>query len=61
MRQACTNSFIRITELEDRVLAGVRKRLMTPALITRFAGVLQQALMPRTARPMLIVPAPKRG
>ncbi len=44
MRQACTNGSIRIAELEDRVLAGVRERLLTPALIARFADALQQEL-----------------
>ncbi|WP_425057366.1 recombinase family protein [Sphingomonas oligoaromativorans] len=44
MRQACTNASIRITELEDRVLSGVRDRLLTPAVIERFATALQQEL-----------------
>ncbi|MDN4631151.1 recombinase family protein [Sphingomonas sp. PsM26] len=36
------NGSISATELETRALAGIRGRLLTPALIKRFAALLQQ-------------------
>ncbi len=40
----CDNGSITTTELETRALAGIRERLLTPALIKRFAALLQQEL-----------------
>ena len=40
----CDNGSIITTELETRALAGIRGRLLTPALIKRFAALLQQEL-----------------
>jgi site-specific DNA recombinase len=40
----CDNGSIATTELETRALAGIRGRLLTPALIKRFAALLQQEL-----------------
>lgn len=40
----CNNGSITTTELETRALAEVRERLLTPALIKRFAALLQQEL-----------------
>jgi site-specific DNA recombinase len=44
MRQACDNASIRIDQLENRVLAGVREQLLTPEIISKFASALQQEL-----------------
>ena len=41
---ACDNGSITTTELEARALAGIRERLLTPALIKRFAALLQLEL-----------------
>ncbi len=40
----CDNGSITTAELEARALAGIRERLLTPALIKRFAALLQQEL-----------------
>ena len=40
----CDNGSITTTELEARALAGIRERLLSPALIKRFAASLQQEL-----------------
>jgi hypothetical protein len=36
------NGSISATELQTRALAGIREQLLTPALIKRFAALLQQ-------------------
>ena len=41
---ACTNGSVTTAELEQRVLAGIRDRLLTPDLMRRFAGELQRDL-----------------
>ena len=40
----CENGLVTTKELEDRVLAGIRDRLLTPALVSRFASALQKEL-----------------
>ncbi|MES3097567.1 recombinase family protein [Sphingomonas aerolata] len=40
----CDNGSITTIELEARALAGIRERLLTPAVIKRFAVLLQQEL-----------------
>ena len=40
-RQTCDNSSITVDALESRALAGLRERLLTPEVISRFAGHLQ--------------------
>jgi site-specific DNA recombinase len=40
----CDNGSVTTKELEDRVLAGIRTRLLTPALVSRFAASLQKEL-----------------
>ena len=40
----CTNGSVSTAELEERVLAGIRERLLTPALVERFANELQYEL-----------------
>lgn len=44
MRQACSNASIRVGDLEARVLAGLREKLFTPAVIAQFADQLQREL-----------------
>ena len=44
LRQACGNASIRLDELEQRVLAGLRHRLLTPDLVARFVADLQREL-----------------
>jgi site-specific DNA recombinase len=41
---ACDNASISGTELEQRALSGLQDRLLTPEIITRFAGHLQKEL-----------------
>ena len=41
---SCDNGSITTTELEARALTGIRDHLLTPALIKRFAVILQQEL-----------------
>ena len=43
-RQACENSSIAGAHLEDRALAGLRDKLLTPEIISRFAVHLQREL-----------------
>ena len=43
-RQACSNSSILSDHLEERALAGLRDRLLTPEIISRFAIHLQREL-----------------
>lgn len=43
-RQACTNSSITSAHLEERALAGLRDRLLTLEIISRFAVHLQREL-----------------
>jgi hypothetical protein len=40
----CSNGSVTTSELEDRAFAGIRDKLLTPAVITRFAAALQQEL-----------------
>lgn len=40
-RQACSNSSITGEQLETRALAGLRDRLLTPEIVSRFAAHLQ--------------------
>ena len=42
--RTCDNGSITTIELETRALAGIRERLLTPALIKRFTELLQQEL-----------------
>ena len=43
-RGTCVNGSVTTAELEERVLCGVRQRLLSPALIARFAAELQHEL-----------------
>lgn len=43
-RDGCVNGSVTTTELEERVLAGIRQRLLTPDLVRRFTAELQQEL-----------------
>ena len=43
-RQACNNGSVAASQLEDRVLAGLRGRLLTPEIVGRFAVHLQREL-----------------
>jgi DNA invertase Pin-like site-specific DNA recombinase len=40
----CANSSVTTTEIEERVLRGLRERLLSPALISRLAAELQKEL-----------------
>ena len=44
LRKACTNGSITGKQLEARALAGLREKLLTPEVITRFAQHLQREL-----------------
>ena len=44
IRKACSNASIRIGDLENRVIAGLREKLLTPAVIAKFADTLQREL-----------------
>jgi len=44
MRKACSNGSITASQLEDRALAGLRDRLLTPEIVRRFAVHLQREL-----------------
>ena len=44
LRQGCANASIRIDQLEDRVLSGLREQLLTPEIIGKFARALQREL-----------------
>ena len=41
---ACTNGSVTTSELESRAFAGIRDKLLTPAVITRFAAAFQREL-----------------
>ena len=40
----CTNSSVTTAELEDRVLSGIKQRLLRPEMVSFFAAALQQEL-----------------